>query len=338
MHKNKNLHQAKKAKNDEFYTRLEDIEKELCHYRKHFKDKVVLCNCDDPRESKFFTYFSLNFEYLGLKRLICIGYKENGHGVKYVYDGDKNHNGIVDTEEIEVVELEGDGDFRNEETIEILKESDIVVTNPPFSLFREYVAQLMEYDKKFLIIGNINAISYKEIFPLIQENKLWTGIKFNGAPMKFRVPSDYMAKGTVIDKDENGNTLIGVGGTCWFTNLSNNASKPYEILYKKYDPEEYPKYDNYDAINVNKVSEIPCDYDGVIGVPISFLGKWTPNTENNHSNITTNDFEIIGITENPKTCIFQEVKDIMIANQEKYDRPYINGKRLYARLLIRKIN
>ena len=341
MTKNNNLHTAKATKNDEFYTQLEDIENELKYYKDYFKGKVVYCNCDgflNKEKSNFFMYFSLNYEFLGLKGLICTKYNPNGKGKKYEYYGDLNGNNYPDEEEVFTSELEGDGDFRSEECIELLKKCDIVCTNPPFSLFRQYVAQLFEYNKDFLIIGNGNAISYKEIFPLIKENKLWTGIKFNGAPMKFRVPSDYIAKGTVIDKDENGNTLIGVGGTCWFTNLSNNVSKPYEILYKKYDPEEYPKYDNYDAINVNKVSEIPCDYDGVIGVPISFLGKWTPNTENNHSNITTNDFEIIGITENPKTCIFQEVKDNMIANQEKYDRPYINGKRLYARLLIRKIN
>lgn len=276
--KNKNLHQAKKAKNDEFYTRLEDIEKELQHYRHHFKDKVVLCNCDDPRETKFFTYFSLNFEYLGLKRLICVGYKENGHGVKYVYEGDKNKNGIVDPEEIEITELKGTGDFRDEETIEILKESDIVVTNPPFSLFRQYIGQLMEYNKKFLIIGNKNAITYKEVFPLIKENKLWLGVT---TPNEFNIP--------------NGGITQKLTGLCrWFTNLSNDQSKQYEILYKKYTLEEYPKYDNYDAINVNKVSDIPYDYDGVMGVPITFLDKWTPCVTNENNNeVTTNDFEIV---------------------------------------------
>lgn len=318
MHKNKNLHQAKKAKNDEFYTRLEDIEKELCHYRKHFKDKVVLCNCDDPRESKFFTYFSLNFEYLGLKRLICIGYKENGHGVKYVYEGDKNKNGLVDPEEIEVVELDGNGDFRNRETIEILKECDVVVTNPPFSLFREYVAQLMEYNKKFLIIGNMNAITYKEIFPLIKENKLWLGI----TSPKIFITDKFINKNCFIGDDNK--TYAKFGNVLWFTNCDSHCSKSYEILYKNYTPEEYPKYDNYDAINVNKVSDIPCDYDGVIGVPITFLYKWTPNVENDTANITTNDFEILGVFNNGSDGTW----DFATAT--------IDGVNKYKRLAIRK--
>lgn len=275
MAKNKNLHQAKKAKNDEFYTRLEDIEKELCHYREHFKDKIVLCNCDDPRESKFFTYFSLNFEFLGLKRLICIGYKENGHGVKYVYDGDKNKNGVVDSEEIEVVELEGNGDFRNRETIEILKECDVVVTNPPFSLFREYVAQLMEYNKKFLIIGNMNAITYKEVFPLIKENKIWLGFKSCSGGMDM-VPPNFNPTECKKYKIIKGVPVVNIMGCIWFTNLDHTKRHENIILYKKYNIEEYPKYDNYNAINVNKVSDIPCDYEGVMGVPITFLDKYNP--------------------------------------------------------------
>lgn len=297
--KNKNLHQAKKAKNDEFYTQLSDVEKELRHYREHFKDKVVFCNCDDARESAFFKYFSSNFEFLGLKRLITVGYQENGHGLLYVYEGDKNGNGIIDPEELDIIEMQGNGDFRSEESIAILQDADIVVTNPPFSLFREYVAQLIEYNKKFLVIGNMNAITYKEIFPLIKENKLWLGATcFNGGATFFKTDKDKFDKSRLSNPkhayEKDGDFYMRVNGVRWFTNLSNKETKPYEILYKKYNPEEYPKYDNYDAINVDKVTEIPYDYDGVIGVPISFLDKWAPNIKSlENGNVTTNDFEIV---------------------------------------------
>ena len=257
--KNENLHKAKVAKNDEFYTRLQDIENELRHYRNHFKGKVVYCNCDDARESNFFKYFSLSFEFLGLKKLITTGYKENGKGVALVYEGDKNSNRNVDDEEISVTELNGNGDFRSEECIECLKGGDIVVTNPPFSLFREYVAQLMQYGKKFLILGNMNAITYKEIFPYIKNNELWLGI----APIK-----DFIQPNGEIKK---------FGNICWFTNLEHNKRNEELILYKHYNPTEYPKYENYDAIEVSKVAEIPMDYEGVMGVPISFLDKYCPN-------------------------------------------------------------
>ena len=257
--KNENLHKAKVAKNDEFYTRLQDIENELRHYRNHFKGKVVYCNCDDARESNFFKYFSLNFEFLGLKKLITTGYKENGKGVALVYEGDKNGNRNVDDEEINVTELNGNGDFRSEECIEFLKEADIVVTNPPFSLFREYVAQLMQYGKKFLIIGNMNAITYKEIFSYIKNNELWLGIT------------------SVKDFIQPNGEIKKFGNICWFTNLEHKKRNEELILYKSYNPTEYPKYDNYDAIEVGKVAEIPMDYEGVCGVPISFLDKYCPN-------------------------------------------------------------
>ena len=257
--KNENLHKAKVAKNDEFYTRLQDIENELRHYRNHFKGKVVYCNCDDARESNFFKYFSLSFEFLGLKKLIATGYKENGKGVALVYEGDKNGNRNVDDEEINVTELNGNGDFRSEECIEFLKEADIVVTNPPFSLFREYVAQLMQYGKKFLIIGNKNAITYKEIFPYIKNNELWLGI----TPIK-----DFIQPNGEIKK---------FGNICWFTNLEHKKRNEELILYKHYSPTEYPKFENYDAIEVSKVAEIPMDYEGICGLPISFLDKYCPN-------------------------------------------------------------
>lgn len=322
---NTNLTKAKKAKCDEFYTQLTDIEKEMRHYKAFFKDKIVYCNCDDARDSNFFKYFSLNFEHLGLKKLICTGYKDNGKGVVLVYEGDKNGNRRVDDEEIIVTELEGDGDFRSAECIEFLKECDVVVTNPPFSLFREYVAQLMEYGKKFLIIGNMNAITYKEIFPYIKNNELWLGCRTLGSDFFFNVPEDYkeelMATKTqgggwkIID----GEVMGRVASACWFTNITHNKRNTELDLYRKYDADAYPKYDNYDAIEVSKVADIPMDYEGVIGVPITFLDKYCPT-----------QFEIVGITENA-----DYLKSLYLPNQAKYDRPYINGKRIYSRLLIK---
>ena len=314
--KNENLHKAKVAKNDEFYTRLQDIENELRHYRNHFKGKVVYCNCDDARESNFFKYFSLNFEFLGLKKLITTGYKENGKGVALVYEGDKNGNRNVDDEEINVTELNGNGDFRSEECIEFLKEADIVVTNPPFSCFRQYVAQLMQYGKKFLIIGNKNAITYKEIFPYIKNNELWLGTTN---------PNEYFLP--------NGEITKSVAGLCrWFTNLEHKKRNEELILYKHYNPTEYPKYDNYDAIEVSKVAEIPMDYEGVMGVPISFLNKYCPN-----------QFRIIWVAcgntyANAPKHILNELKfNPNIKYGGGLGSTIVNGKATYARLLIQKI-
>ena len=290
--KNDNLHKAKDAKKDEFYTQLYDIERELKHYKNHFKDKVVYCNCDDPRVSNFFHYFSYNFEKLGLKKLITTCYKSqnmdlfsqnNSERAIYLeYDGDKKGNNIPDLNEIGIKHLNGDGDFRSNETIELLKQADIVVTNPPFSLFREYVAQLIEYDKKFLILGNSNAITYKEIFKLIRENKLWLGASIHSGDVKFEIPKDYevRSKSYVV---ENGKRYIRVPSIRWFTNLDYQERHEDIILYKKYTPEGYPKYDNYDAINVDKTKDIPMDYSGAMGVPITFLDKYNPD-----------QFEIIG--------------------------------------------
>ena len=293
--KNSNLHSAKKAKNDEFYTQLSDIEKEMKHYKEFFKGKVVYCNCDDARESNFFKYFSLNFEFLGLKKLITTGYKEDGKGVVLIYEGDKNGNKIVEDSEIIVRELEGNGDFRSAECIEFLKDADVVVTNPPFSLFREYVAQLMEYGKKFLIIGSMNAITYKEIFPYIKNNELWLGMNW---VKEFVQPNGEVKK---------------FGNICWYTNIGHSRRNTPLDLYKKYSADEYPKYDNYDAIEVSKVSEIPMDYNGVMGVPITFLDKYCPT-----------QFEILGLD--------RYVED----NPHYGHRFHINGKETYARILIRK--
>lgn len=293
---NKNLNAAKEAKKDEFYTQLEDINNELRHYREHFRGKTVLCNCDDPRVSNFFTYFAYNFEFLGLKRLITTCYKsqnsdlfsqnESEQAVYLIYDGDRNGNNIPDAEEIGIHPLKGDGDFRSLECIELLKQADIVVTNPPFSLFRQYVAQLMEYEKKFLIIGHQNAIKYKEIFPYMMQNKMWLGYGFKGGAAHFM--SLYEDKATAGDHRKG---MIRVSGVHWFTNLDIKKRHENIILYKHYTPEEYPRYANYDAIDVSKTAEIPCDYNGLMGVPITFLDKYNPN-----------QFQLVGNTSDTDWC------------------------------------
>lgn len=289
---NANLHKAKEAKNDEFYTQLTDVAKELMHYKEHFRGKVVFCNCDDPTWSAFWKYFHLNFEELGLKKLVSTHYDREEATYKMEYEGGNDN----DIECGVKTPLEGNGDFRNQECIEILKESDIVVTNPPFSLFREYVAQLMEYEKKFVILGNKNAITYKEIFPLLKDNEVWMGYN---SPAKFNSPTG----------EKN------MTGLCrWFTNLDIANRHEKLILWKNYNEEEFPKYDNYDAINVDKVSEIPVDYDGVMGVPITFLDKYNPE-----------QFEIIGLDR------YTVPKEFLVGG-----RVAINGKPCYARILIRR--
>ena len=306
---NANLSNAKRAKNDEFYTQLSDIENELKHYKNHFAGKVVYCNCDDARESNFFRFFQKKFNDYGLKKLITTSYNENGHGSVLVYEGDTNGNGKLDDNEVKVSELKGNGDFRSEECIELLKEADIVVTNPPFSLFREFIATLVQYGKKFLVIGNNNAITYKEIFPLIKENKLWLGFSDNKT-MEFVMPDSY-EKYNYIDK--KGRKIGKVPAISWFTNLEHSKRNDEIILYKKYTPEEFPKYDNYGAIEVSRVCEIPKDYNGVMGVPITFLGKYNPS-----------QFEIVGI-----------------ANSARWIGSYpcytiINGRKIYNRILIKR--
>lgn len=283
---NKYMTEARGGKNDEFYTILSDVEKELRYYKKHFKNKTVLCNCDDPRISNFFHYFSYNFEQLGLKKLITTCYKNqnmdffsehNSEKAIYLeYTGDKNANKVPDVNEIGIKKLKGDGDFRSQECIELLKEADIVVTNPPFSLFREYVGQLEKYKKKFLIIGTWNAISYKEIFPLVRDNKMWIGINSNRNFSGFIVPKHYSLHGTEARTDENGNRIVSSNNTCWFTNLDITKRHEDLILYKKYNSRNYPKFNNYNAINIDKVTDIPIDYDGMMGVPITFINKYNP--------------------------------------------------------------
>lgn len=311
---NKALSAANKAKKDEFYTQLSDIENELRHYKEHFKGKTVLCNCDDPYESNFFKYFAINFNHLGLKKLICTCYagspvvytqlsffgeeeaigkpqtEKKPYKIEITEVKDMNDDGAVDLTDVKLLLksvdgqptlLKGNGDFRSDECIELLKQADIVVTNPPFSLFREYIAQLMEYSKKFIIIGNQNAITYKEVFPLLKENKVWLGYK--AGDMAFTVPDSYEARETRFWIDENGQKWRSLGNICWYTNLDIDKRHEELILYKTFSPEHYPRYINYNAINVDKVSDIPCDYYEDMGVPITFMDKYNPD-----------QFEIVG--------------------------------------------
>ncbi len=330
------LRNARKNKADEFYTQLPDIEAELKHYKEQLAGKIIFCNCDDPYESNFFKYFAMNFNFLKLKKLIATCYDSspiaytqlslfgdektvpNKHRRAYKIEitevGDYNGDGAVDMSDIEwllknekntLSLLKGNGDFRSGECIELLKEADVVVTNPPFSLFREYVAQLMEYGKKFLIIGNKNAITYKEIFTLVQNQKMWLGYRNINADMWFIVPENYS-----YEKIVDGMRVKHIMG-CWFTNL--DTAKRHEILtlYKQYSPEEYPKYNNYDAIEVGKTSDIPYDYDGVMGVPITFLDKYNPE-----------QFEILGLDDHRVPW--------------RGRGPDLGGKTLYRRIIIQR--
>lgn len=323
--KNRNLHRAKNLKNDdEFYTQLSDIEKELKHYKKHFKGKEVLCNCDDPRVSNFFHYFSYNFEKLGLKKLVTTCYKnmemdlfskhDSEQAIYLEYNGDKNKSNVPDPEEIGIQHLEGDGDFRSDECIELLERADIVVTNPPFSLFREYLEQLMEHNKKFLIIGNVNAISYKEAFKLIKEDRLWLGYN------------------TVRHFGRPDGSMYETARAFWYTNI--DISKRHEelILYRAYKPERYPNYDNYDAIEVSKAIDIPVDYDGAMGVPVTFLSKYNPE-----------QFEILGITDRDnnsglktKDYTLDDVPNPGDLNRRGAIKVGDSYKSTYARLLIKR--
>jgi len=327
---NLNLNRARATKNDEFYTQRVDIERELAHYKDHFRGKTVLCNCDDPRVSNFFHYFSHQFEQLELKKLVTTCYKnqerdvfsrhDSERAISLEYHGDRNR--IPDPEEIGIKRLRGDGDFRSEECMALMNQADIVVTNPPFSLFREYVAQLVAHGKKFLIIGNLNAVSYKEIFKLIKENKLWLGPSIRSGDREFGVPDDYPLEAAGCRVGEDGKKFIRVKGVRWLTNLDHAKRHEDLVLYKTYNSGGYPKYDNYDAVNVNKTKDIPADYAGVMGVPISFLDKHNPG-----------QFEIIGCDYEVKQGILPEL--VKPNWSGKIDRGYIGGKRMYARILIK---
>lgn len=349
---NAGLRNANRAKNDEFYTQLSDIEKELKHYKDQFKGKVVYCNADDPFESNFFKYFASNFNALGLKKLIATSYAGSPvvggqvslfdiEGLKMVKKKepmkieinevrDNNKDGAVNLSDVEwllkndkniATPLKEKGDFRSNESIKILKEADIVVTNPPFSLFREFVGQLEKYDKKFLIIGNINAITYKDIFRLLKEGKLWLGASIHSGDREFRVPDNYSLNAAGYRVDKNGNKYIRVKGVRWYTNLDYKERHDDLILYKKYNKEEYSKYDNYDAINVDQVKEIPIDYSGTMGVPITFVDKYNPD-----------QFEILGMASS--AGYNKQIVGIPFLGK-KDARPLINGKNIYARIFIK---
>ena len=353
MAKSDNLRIARQAKQDEFYTKLADIENELKHYKSDFFNKIVFCNCDDPFESNFFKYFAMNFNRLGLKKLICTSYAtspvawtqlslfENENVILKTVNGkqsykieitevkDYNGDGAVDLADVEyllknkknsLAVLNGDGDFRSEECIALLKQSDIVVTNPPFSLFREYVAQLIEYNKKFIIIGNQNAIAYKEIFPLIRDEKIWLGYK-SGA-QEFFVPQTFVKNN--VYTNEKGERVAKFGNICWFTNVDTKKRHEIMTLYKKYKPEEYPAYDNFDAVNVATTADIPYDYNGIMGVPITFMDKYNPE-----------QFEIIGMGTGDTAKSVGVRKNYRGRTDLSYT---VNGKQQcpYNRILIRR--
>ena len=346
---------AKRNKADEFYTQLNDIELELKHYKEQLKDKVIFCNCDDPYESNFFKYFAMNFNHLGLKKLIATCYDDspiaytqfniwgesktipnkNRHPYKIEINEvqDYNQDGATDLADVEyllknkknsMTLLKGNGDFRSEECIELLKQSDIVITNPPFSLFHEYIEQLIRYNKKFLIIGNQNAITYKDIFPLIKDNKMVLGLSMNGSNRYFQVPDDYPLT-EKSGKIENGKKYAFVKSVVWFTNLDVYKYRDYITLYKKFNKIDYPKYDNYEAINVNKVADIPYDYDGYIGVPITFLHKYNPD-----------QFEIIdAINRYALLDVFKTNENVKNLKSHSCN---INGKAVYFRIIIKRKN
>lgn len=390
MATNKDLNKAAQNKKDEFYTQLTDIEKEMRYYKDYFKGKVVFCNCDDPYESNFFKYFAMNFNSLGLKKLIATCYatspvsgteleyyeSKNGQLSFFPEEGssktndsgkhpyrveitevkDLNKDGRVDLLDVEYLLknkkntmslLKGDGDFRSEECIELLKQADVVVTNPPFSLFREYINQLFQYQKKFIILGNMNAIHYKDVFPRIMNNELWIGPSIHSGDRKFNVPDDYPLKASGCGIDENGRKYIRVKGIRWFTNVDIKQRHESLLLYKKYSAEQYPHYYNYDAIDVSSVADIPCDYYGNMGVPDNFLDSYNPD-----------QFEIIGmgsevpktkehISIDKKTIVFMQdgkvvwstpytVPERKMGNSLRIDDNGKPGKAPYSRIIIRR--
>lgn len=343
----KDLAQAKDAKKDEFYTKLDDIAKELKNYRPYFKDKVVFCNCDDPYESNFFKYFALNFNALGLKKLIATCYngspiagdelplifeieesepKKIAYKVEITEVHDYNNDGAINLADVQYLIqneknvlsiLKGNGSFDSPESMELLKEADIVVTNPPFSLFKEFLMLLDKYNKQFLIIGNTNALKYKLTFKMFQEDKIRTGYTNFNVGMFFQVPDSWEK----FHHIENGKKMARVSTSCWFTNLPVAKHNEELILYKHYTEEEYPEYDNYKAINVSTYTDIPCDYDGVMGVPITFLDKYNPQ-----------QFEIIWTTDRGGDGFLEDLKKTW----DRYDAPVLKGKGLYTRILIKR--
>ena len=343
MAKNTNLHGAKRAKQDEFYTQLPDIERELHNYRDHFADKAVYCNCDDPFESNFFRYFASRFNSLGLKELLATSYAgspvvagelpfediaglQTDHGRKPYgaritevrdFDGDGREDlqdvrQLLETGPNAAWTLEGDGDFRSAESLALLEQADIVVTNPPFSLFREYVAQLIEHEKRFIIVGSQNAVTYKEIFPHIKENKLWYGPSISSGDREFQVPEEYDLRSKSARTDAKGRRFVSVSGVRWFTNLEHKKRNEEFPLYERYSPEKFPHYDNYDAINVDRRAEIPRDWPGPMGVPITILDKFCPA-----------QFEILGTSDNG--IVDAEIKTTPGLRKKFVDDYYASG-------------
>ena len=349
---NENLNKASRAKKDEFYTQLVDIECELRHYKSFFKGKIVFCNCDDPYESNFVKYFAMNFNALGLKKLIATSYvsspivftqlsfyqekekqyiKRDGcrpYLIELTEIRDENGDGAIDIGDFEKTikkhppkYLKGDGDFRSPECIELLKQADVVVTNPPFSLFREFIELLEKHGKKYIVIGNVNAITYKEVFPLIMQNRLWLGASIHSGDREFRVPDSYPLEAAGCRTDKSGIKFIRVKGVRWFTNVDYSARHDDLILYKHYSPNEYPVYDNYDAVEVNKTSEIPCDYNGTMGVPITFMDRYNPD-----------QFEIVGATESEGKGFSNGLWN----EASKVAQPLVKGDRKYQRIFIKR--
>ena len=314
--KNTNLQTAKNAKSDEFYTQAEDVNKELKHYTHHFKDKVIYCNCDNPEWSEFWRYFHINFNRLGLRKLISTHYEEAKSTYKMEYCGGDDNDITAGTK----TTLTGNGDFASDECLSILDEADIVVSNPPFSLFKSYIFHLFSKNKYFIILGNMNASTYNNVFPLIKNNQLWYGKTIHSGDREFKVPDDYPLRTTPHRTDKNGNKYVKINGVRWFTNLAYDMRPEPINLTKGYEPKSYPKYDNYDAINVDKTMDIPRDYDGLMGVPISFLDKYC-----------SEQFEIIGYSAELAGPVIVEGK-----TKKRPQRFFLNGKRLYDRIVIRK--
>jgi hypothetical protein len=336
--RSKSFGAARRLKKDEFYTQLTDIEKEMVHYRRDFSGQVIYCNADDPRISNFFRFFSLNFERFGLKKLITTSYQsrdanlfsknDSEQAVFLEYEGDVNGNGVPDLDEIGIEPLVGDGDFRSPESIALLQQADVVVTNPPFSLFREFLAQLIEYDKKFIILGNMNAVTYKEVFDLIRSNRVWYGPSISAGDRWFGVPDGYPLTAANSRVDPDGSKYIRVKGVRWFTNLDHKKRHEDLILYKKYTPDEYPKYDNLDAIDVTKTTHIPVDYDGLMGVPITFLDRYNPD-----------QFEIVGGFTNGSLAVDLGAQMMYVETggiTRKWNGPIINRRPLFKRIVIRR--
>ena len=332
------LRTAQAAKKDEFYTQFRDIEIEMNAYLDYnpdvFKDKTILLPCDDPISSNFTKFFQAKFNELGLKRLISTSYEPNGHGKLYILDGDTNGDGKVDFNDLDIQDLEDDGRFQSDEVTKLRDEADIIITNPPFSLFREFLKWILKGGKDYIIIGNMNAITYKEVFPLIMNNKMWMGSTIHSGDREFQVPDEYPLDAAGWRIDEQGRKYIRVKGVRWFTNIEHGRRHEplmlmtmernlrYSTCKKIVGRDSYQHYDNYDAIEVPETVSIPSDYDGVMGVPISFLDKYCPE-----------QFEILGITENNGTDAVEALK---LPGHPKHDRPYLDGQRMYSRILIRK--